>query len=331
MPSARPLLAALAVALAATPSAQAEPFSLTVLTYNVAGLPEGISGSSPSVNHPQISPLLNAYDLVLVQEDFFYHELLVADLEHPHQSIKDDSVGELGTGLGDGLNTFSKLPFSGFTRVTWDECFGIFENASDCLTPKGLSFQRHVLAPGAFLDVYNWHADAGNDEEDRAARRSNTRQLYAEIAARSAGHAVLVLGDTNSRYTRDGDVLPEMLDAVDLADVWIELERSGERPAIGPALNQGCAANPSGGDCERVDKIMYRSSEWVQLTLLEHAVLDELFSDALGEPLSDHDPVYAEFEVFVAPEPGAIGGAAALGALLALARHARRARSPARA
>jgi hypothetical protein len=325
MPCARPLLAALLLALGPAGSAQADPFSLTVLTYNVAGLPEGISGSSPSVNHPQISPLLNAYDLVLVQEDFVYHELLVADLEHPHQSIKDDSLGQLGTGFGDGLNTFSQLPFTGFTRVTWDECFGVLTNASDCLTPKGLSFQRHVLAPGTFLDVYNWHADAGNDEEDRAARRSNTRQLYAEIAARSAGHAVLVLGDTNSRYTRDGDVLPEMLDAVDLTDVWIELERAGEIPPIGPSLNQGCTTNSSGGDCERVDKIMYRSSEWVQLTLLEHAVLDELFSDALGEPLSDHDPVYARFEVFVAPEPGALGGAAAPGALLALARRARRA------
>jgi hypothetical protein len=54
----------LALALAATPT---RAFELSVLTYNVAGLPAEVSGSDPVANHPQISPLLNGYDLVLVQ------------------------------------------------------------------------------------------------------------------------------------------------------------------------------------------------------------------------------------------------------------------------
>ncbi len=33
--------------------------SLRVLTYNVAGLPQGVSGGNPIVNTPLISPLLN--------------------------------------------------------------------------------------------------------------------------------------------------------------------------------------------------------------------------------------------------------------------------------
>lgn len=312
---------ALVLLVAGAPPATAD--TLSVLTYNVAGLPAEVSGSDPVANHPQISPLLNAYDLVLVQEDFAYHDLLVADLQHPYQSIKDTNPGELGVGFGDGLNTFSQWPFQNFTRVTWDECFGFLENASDCLTPKGLSFQRHVLAPGAFLDVYNWHADAGGAPEDQAARRSNTRQLYAEIGTRSAGHAVLVMGDTNSRYTREGDVLPEMLDAVELEDVWIELERGGVRPELGPSLTAACATDPSSGDCERVDKIMYRSSEWVQLEPTLHEVPDELFSDSEGEPLSDHAPVHAVFEVTVVPEPDGMAPLAAA-ALLAIARARRR-------
>lgn len=311
----------LLAALVAAPSARG--FELTVLTYNVAGLPEGVSGSHPETNHPQISPLLNAYDLVLVQEDFAYHPLLIADLDHPYQSIKDDSLGEFGVGLGDGLNTFSTLPFQSFTRVTWNECFGVLENASDCLTPKGLSFQRHVLAPGAFLDVYNWHADAGGAPEDMAARRSNVRQLLAEVLARSEGHAVIIMGDTNSRYTRDGDVLPELADGAGLTDVWVELERAGERPPLGSSLTAGCATEPAGGTCERVDKIFYRSSEWVTLEALEHDVPVALFSDAQDEPLSDHDPVYARFEVTAVPEPGAGAGAAAVAALLVGARRRR--------
>ena len=77
--------------------------SFTALSYNVAGLPELISGSEPQTNSPLISPLLNAYDLVLVQESWGdsvrqlqamglpvdalppvlgYHHLIVADADH---------------------------------------------------------------------------------------------------------------------------------------------------------------------------------------------------------------------------------------------------------
>lgn len=310
------VLAAFAFAAVLPRSASAGTFSL--LSYNVAGLLEGISGSHPEANHPQISPLLNAYDVVLVQESFpFYHDLLTADLEHPYQSVLDESTRPPVTvPVGDGLNTFSRLPFSDFTRVTWTDCFGLLENASDCLAPKGFSMQRHELAPGSFLDVYNWHADAGGDAEDLAARRSNVRQLYEFIAAHSEGNAVIVAGDTNSRYTRAGDILPEMLSAVGLTDVWVELERGGLLPSVGPSLSS--CADPSSGSCERVDKILYRSSDTLLLEALEHEVPAALFTDAAGVPLSDHDPVYALFGYTVVPEPGT---ALLLGAgLLALAR-----------
>jgi hypothetical protein len=297
-----PLAAALAAGVFAI-AAAAEP--LSVLSYNVAGLPDPISSSTPSVNTPLISPLLDAYDLVGVQEDFFYHERLVASLTFPYQSVKDDSANEygedLGFAFGDGLNSFSRTPFEDFTRVTWDECFGILTNASDCLTPKGLSFQRHEFAPGVFLDVYNWHADAGSADEDLAARRSNTRQLAQEILDRSAGNAVIVLGDTNSRWTRAGDVLPELA-ATGLSDAWIELVRGGAVPSVGAALTD--CSTPVSPACERVDKIFYRSSDALSLEALAYDVPAALFSDALGVPLSDHDPVLVRFDLRIVPEPG---------------------------
>ena len=40
--------------------------SLSVLTYNVAGLPAEMSKVDPIANHPLISPKLNDDDLVLV-------------------------------------------------------------------------------------------------------------------------------------------------------------------------------------------------------------------------------------------------------------------------
>jgi hypothetical protein len=312
-------LAVVAAVAGIAPGAVAA-LELSVLTYNVAGLPEQISGSHPAVNTVQISALLDPFDLVLVQEDFAYHEDLVSEIDHPYQSIKDTNpgpYGELGGyAFGDGLNTFSRSPFTDFTRITWNECFGVFSNGSDCLTPKGMSFERHELAPGSFLDVYNLHADADSEPEDLAARRSNVRQLAAEVLARSAGHAVLVLGDTNSRYTRDGDVLPELLATTGLSDVWIELERQGSVPPVGPSVRDGCATDPAGGQCERVDKIFFRGSDRIALEPLDYDVPPQ-FVDAMGEPLSDHEPVSARFRVTLVPEPATAlllaSGLAALG------------------
>src|SRR5690242_3764245 len=61
-----------------------------LLTYNVAGLPEGISGSHPLVDLPLISPLLNGYDMVAVQENFTwadYPQRLSSAARHPYKSI----------------------------------------------------------------------------------------------------------------------------------------------------------------------------------------------------------------------------------------------------
>jgi len=231
--------------------------------------------------------------------------------------------------LGDGLNRMTVFPFEDHTRVRWDECYGTFTNGSDCLAVKGFSVARHELAPGAFVDVYNWHADASDDPEDLAARRSEVRQLYAYIEAFSAGHAVLVLGDTNSRYTREGDILPEMLAATALSDVWVELALGGALPELGPALRDCVEDGLSGGDCERVDKILYRSGGGVTLVPVSYQAGNPLFHDELGVPLSDHEPVSAVF-LWSLPEPGA-AGLLALGlvGLPVVRRSGRRGRGPA--
>jgi hypothetical protein len=319
----RPVLrAALSALLLAAPGS-AVAATLSVLTYNVAGLPEGLSSSSPEVNTVQISPRLNAFELVAVQEDFGFHDELISEITHPYVTVKDTRNApiliELGLdfGLGDGLNTLSFSPFGSFSRWTWRRCFGDFTNGSDCLAVKGFTFARHKLGHGVFVDVYNLHADAGGAPEDLEARRSQMRQLARFIQARSQSHAVIVLGDTNSRYTRAGDILPELLAATGLSDVWIELERGGDVPAVGPALSD-CAADAAGAGCERVDKIFYRSGDTVTITPLAHDVPID-WVDAEGVQLSDHFPVSALFDVASSvpvPEPGGllVPGIAALAA-----------------
>src|ERR1041384_3377513 len=47
--------------------------TFSVLSYNVAGLPEGLSSGNPRVNTPIIGQRIRPYDVVHVQEDFNYH------------------------------------------------------------------------------------------------------------------------------------------------------------------------------------------------------------------------------------------------------------------
>jgi jacalin-like lectin domain-containing protein/endonuclease/exonuclease/phosphatase family protein len=255
-----------------------------VLTYNVAGLPEGLSSSHPATNTPLISPRLAGYDVVTVQEDFNYHAALYAGDNHPYRTPTSG-----GAGLGDGLNVLSTMPYSDFGRTKWTKC-----NGTDCLTPKGFSLARLRLAEGVYVDLYTLHPNAGTADADLAARRANIMQLNAFIAHNSAGNAVIVMGDTNTRYTRAEDNIRELTDGAGLTDAWVQLIRGGQAPAIGsPALVCDPAAVTN--SCEVVDKILYRGNKFITLTAQYYNNENAKFLDGKGQPLSDHYPHTVRF------------------------------------
>ena len=120
---------------ASTTGADAERTGeLTLLSYNVAGLPEVLSGSEPETNMPLIGPLLNDYDLVLLQETWktpdpnplaplrVYHEELESRVDFEHRS--ESAPLPMGSDptrpeaiLADGLNQFSRFPFDDVVRA----------------------------------------------------------------------------------------------------------------------------------------------------------------------------------------------------------------------
>jgi len=69
---------------------------------------------------------------------------------------------------------------------------------------------------------------------DLDARRKDILQLLAYIESESAGNAVIVMGDTNTRYTRDGDNMWEFLNR-GFSDAWVNLISKGNVPAVGAA------------------------------------------------------------------------------------------------
>ncbi len=243
----------------------------SVLTYNVAGLPEPLSGSRPIVNSSQISPGLNNFDVVVVQEDFAYHRKLARHAEHPFVSTTDrDST------LGDGLARFSIFPFSRVEHVNWEACVGYLGHASDCMTKKGFARAVHRVAPGVEIEVYNLHMEAGSHDTDTAAKEVNTDQLISFIMEHSQGRAIIVAGDFNlkKRRPRDRAMLEKIQKRLSLTDA--------------------CVAT---GDCQdRIDRILYRSGEDVELRAAEYKVEDKMFRDRKGRPLSDHLAVSAVIE-----------------------------------
>jgi endonuclease/exonuclease/phosphatase family metal-dependent hydrolase len=262
----------------------------TVLTYNIAGLPELISSGDPAVNTPKISVLVNDYDIVQVQEDFNYHAALYANDYHPYRTATSGGVP-----FGDGLNTLSNFPFSeDLIRVKWNDCSNTDGN---CLTPKGFTWNRVRLEEGVYLDIYNCHTGAGDVEAAYDARRKNIIQLVNYINTNSAGNAVLLTGDWNCRYTRTEDNIRLVTTNAGATDVWIQLIKNG----IAPTQGSGALVCP-GSDivtdyqCEIVDKIFYRSNNFITLTPLEFTYEDARFRDENGSMLSDHRPVFTRFQ-----------------------------------
>ncbi|KAI8917770.1 endonuclease/exonuclease/phosphatase [Powellomyces hirtus] len=259
----------------------------SALTLNVAGLPGIISSGNPEKNTAVMGQRIANFDLVNVQEDFNYHATLYANDKHPHRTPTSGGVP-----FGSGLNTLSNLPYIDFQRIKWKTCANA--SGADCLTPKGFTFMRVRLAEGVYIDVYNLHTDAGSDAADLSARASNLAQVSDFIHSNSIGNAILVMGDTNTRYTRAGDTILEFAQRSGLTDAWVQTILRGVPPKKGaPAI---VCADPPTDTCEVVDKFLYRGNTVVNLNAVGYMNQNAAFLDEQGKPLSDHYPLSADFK-----------------------------------
>jgi hypothetical protein len=276
------------------PSAQAG--TILTLTYNVAGLPEGLSSSMPERFTPLIGPLLNGYELVLLQETWQtpdpnplaplrgYHEILVAASDHPYKTVPAEQP--FGTDprrptalLSDGLNVFARVPLGDTTRVAWGTCV---DTAADCLAVKGFSMTSAELGDELTVHIYNLHMEAGGSAEDDVAREGGLAQLVAHIEQHSQDTALIVGGDFNLHT--DGEPaatqFQSLLTRVGLSDACTELQ---------------CAEPGS------IDKLLFRSSAAVELAAESWQRETDVFVSDLAEPLSDHPPIAVRFAWQAAP------------------------------
>jgi hypothetical protein len=290
----------------------------TLLTYNVAGLPQEISPVNPEEHIPLISPLLDDYDVVVTQEDFdwwgplldgldfaHYHERLRAKATQRYQTEQYpgpeaagvDTVARPTVQVGDGLGVLSRFAFGEAARVPWPGCFGGLNpsdrGAADCLAAKGFAMARLSLQADdedgkgdddtPLVDVYTLHAEAGATDEDQRLQEQDFVVLAAYIADNSKGRAVIVAGDTNLHTDSDHPDAHGDADTV----AWKQFLESAR-------LTDACDTL----DCDEpdsIDKVAFRSGNDVRLDAEDLAFPRDRFVDTHGEPLSDHPPLVVTF------------------------------------
>ena len=307
--------------------------TFTALTYNVAGLPQGISGSDPQTNSPLISPRLNAYDIVLLQEDwgdpipgvpgiFAFHDEIVAQADHRYRT--EPAPPPRGTDLrrfpsgptlvADGLNQLSRFPFGPIDRQMWHTCFGELhgEAAEVILSAAGL-YEPLEPVIGGVIDggAADCSAQKGFTMTRLTLPGGRSIDLYnlhgeagsgpRDEAASAAGFEQLadhVLEHSSGRAViLGGDTNlhtdPEPRYARDRR-VWQQFQDA-------TGVRDVCTTLDCGKDAGVIDKFAFRSGGGVTLQPTSHRFERKRFTRDDGQPLSDHDPLAVRFSWKAAP------------------------------
>ena len=263
----------------------------SVCTLNVDGLPESILFVTLNEDGPQASGtreisqyLANkGYDLIAVQEDFNFDEELRSSLTNYDHGKHRGKVTGLSNDT-DGLNFFWNTAKG---RSASDEDWTQFNHSEsgdgNQYIKKGWRYYEVTLAEGMKIDVYMTHMDAGDVVSSRNIQW--TELANAVIANENTNRPKIILGDFNSRFTREA-IIANFFTPIEntgnytVSDAWVEKTRSGNYPSIG--------ADASG---EVVDKIIYlnpTAQGSVQLTLNSYVRESDY-------TWGDHKPVVATF------------------------------------
>lgn len=282
-------------------------YSFNATTLNVDGLPNKILSINvnPDGKEEEGAKAIGnetrtkGWDIVAMSEDFNFHDYLIAPISDLYYAGthggKVSGLSNSTDGLGLLLTKKTGWKFSNETRVKWNDHYGETDHGADGLIDKGFRYYTITIAPGVELDFYCLHMDAEDDPKDIQAREKQLTQLVEYIKSHDNGRNILILGDTNCRYTRDNvkGKLIDPINAVDnftIHDAWIELIRNGAYPNIGdPAIMIGDKGPQMG---EVVDKIFWIENSKSPLKIKANNFLHDTSFTA-----SDHYPLTVNFTI----------------------------------
>ena len=272
--------------------------TIKFVDFNVDGLPIPAQFAkdkkSPIASAKSIIEFINSFDpdIVNMQENFNLYKMY-------QKGLAAEYISEYSGGIavGDGLGTASKFAMTDVKHIPWDTACGILDRGSDELTPKGFMVSTLQVADGVYIDVYNLHADANEDEGSLQAKVEQFEQLKAFIDKYSGDRAVIIAGDFNSNYTIVlGDTLREKFVADGFKDTWVECENNGDYYPNYGELAQRYNQQSYWGYFDCLDKIYYRDGAGISFEALSHEYVFCFTKSETGEQVraSDHAAIVSE-------------------------------------
>ena len=265
----------------------------------------------------------SGWDIVGFSEDFNYHSYLAAEPASTYYNFGKHS-GSISTKLtqafsrakidGLGIAVAKHMTFTGDTgtglQTQWETEYGgsgltsIGDNGADNMITKGFRMYTVTFATGIAVDVYVLHMDANTADSDDdydsngrdkniVAREDQLKQLADYIKNNHNNRPVIILGDTNCRYTRE-QVKTGFIDYINadsrftIKDAWVELMWGGAYPEYGAGSLMTDAYGMQKG--EVVDKVFYINTTESNLTLKANTYLHDA-----SVTVSDHYPVVVNF------------------------------------
>lgn len=304
-----------------------EESELTAVALNVDGLPNKILTINLNEDGPgeegtkKISRYLasKGYDIIGCSEDFNYHGSLMSALSDDYSSGKvRATLSASGLSLSmllngfrfdtDGLNFIWKNSTCSAANETWTQWTSMAKTDGNQYVKKGYRHYDLTLSDGAVIDVFVLHMDAGDNEDAISSRLSQWRQLAEAVNAADSSRPKLILGDTNSRWTREdiaSNFMARLNKSLTATDVWVEFFRDGYQPTTDMAdlTDQSNPENYS--NYEVVDKIIY-VNPWIGNTVQlvpqsfrieQDYTYDTIDHDGNTKPLGDHRPVVVSFKI----------------------------------
>lgn len=328
--------------LTVTPVRSVNEGSFRVAALNVDGLPQKIGSIELNADGPgsegtqKISRYLAAkgYDLIGVSEDFNYHGSLISALmgnyswgkERATLSLENISWLDLLQGKirfdTDGLNLLWKNSTTAAANESWEAWTSTFNGEGNQYVKKGFRHYDVTIDGNALIDVYVLHMDAG-DTDATDSRHAQWQQLAAAVNNADPNRPKLIIGDTNSRWTREdinANFTNRLNAGLTMADVWVERYRAGIYPT--PDMNDltDQSAPTAYANYEVVDKLIYINPTTLNTTQLaptdflieQDYTYGTIDGDGNTKPLGDHRPVVVTFAYKtvgdVVPVAGAVKG-----------------------
>ena len=297
-------LFAITLCMAVTSVFAQRSYNFNAVALNVDGLPNKILGISINPDGKEAAGatalcgvLANSgWDFVGFSEDFNFHSQLTAAPASTYYNFgaHGGSVSGLSNSTdGLGFACLKQHSFSGGTRVAWNTHYGETSDGADGLIDKGFRVYTVTFSQGVAVDVYVLHMDASDGSKDIAARESQLAQLATYIKNNHNNRPVIILGDTNCRYTRE-QLKTKFIDVLNadsrftIKDAWIEHMWGGTYPVYGSEAMMTHTYGDQKG--EVVDKIFYINTTESNLVLASNSYLHDT-----SLTTSDHFPVVVNF------------------------------------